>query len=72
MEREARMRRPPDPEMRRAAPLAESSPKIAVINQHSGNNHGEIDLQARKLRRLFFFWHATACTIATLAYGVAR
>jgi len=31
-----------------------------------------IELQARKLRRLYLFCHATACTVATLAYGVAR
>ena len=66
------MHAPPDPKMRRAAILADGSPKIATLNQHPENSRDGLDLQARKLRRLFFFCHATAQTIATLAYGVAR
>jgi hypothetical protein len=67
------MHAPPNAEMRRAALLAESSPKShPLINQHPESSRDGLDLQARKLRRLFFFCHATACTIATLAYGVAR
>jgi hypothetical protein len=31
-----------------------------------------IERQAGKLRRLYFFCHATACTVATLAWGIGR
>jgi hypothetical protein len=30
------------------------------------------EFQARSLRQIYAFCHATACTIASLAYGVAR
>jgi len=68
------MHPPPDPQMRRAATLPGNSPKshpLEVISNRE-NTQAELDLQARKIRQLFFFCHATARTIATLAYGVAR
>ena len=65
------MLRPPDPEMRRATlpggpvshedRLSTTEPNAAII-----------ELQAGKLRRLYFFCHAIAVTVARLAYGVAR
>ncbi len=68
------MHAPPSPERRRAAVLADSSPKshpLEVISNRE-NTQAELDLQARKLRRLFYFCHATARAVATLAYAVAR
>jgi hypothetical protein len=36
------------------------------------SDRAALDLQAGKLRRLYFFCHDTARTIANLAYGMAR
>jgi hypothetical protein len=40
------------------------------IDNH--NNPTLIDIQARRLTRLFAFSYATASTVARLAFGVAR
>jgi hypothetical protein len=52
----------------RPAPKSQT-PDVISYREH---NQGQLDLQARKIHRLFFFCYATACTLATLAYGVAR
>jgi hypothetical protein len=64
----------PNPAMRRAAPLAESSPEIASLGSKQQQQDTKLPIEARKLRQLFLFTYdtATARTIATLAYGVAR
>ena len=61
---------PPDsPEMRRAT-AANGSPKSQVSNLSTAEFKSEpLDLQARKLRGQFSFCHATACTIAALAFA---
>jgi hypothetical protein len=65
----------PDPEMRKGR-LGKGGPKSQVIIPSSlsntENSRSALDLQAHRLRRLFFFAPDTACTIAALAYGVAR
>jgi hypothetical protein len=61
---------PPDPEMRRAA-LA-GSPQSQMDNSNEESSLSAPDFQAHRLRRLFSFCQATACTIASLARGVAR
>jgi hypothetical protein len=58
----------PDPEMQRDAGRM-GIPTSQKMSEESG---GALDFQARKLRRLFLFCHSMACTIARLAYGVAR
>jgi hypothetical protein len=58
---------PPDPEMRRAA-LA-GSPLSQSHNSSTKSSLAPSDYQAQKLRRLLSLCHATACTIASLAWG---
>jgi hypothetical protein len=60
---------PPDPEMRRAAPLAESSPKSQNSSHTENTSLAARDFQARKLSRFSSFCRAADCTIATLAYS---
>ena len=62
---------PPDiPQMRRAAlagsPVSQSLIRVEDLTE------AVAEFQAQKLRKLYFFCRATACTIATLAYGVCR
>ena len=68
------MRGPPDQMYERAA-SAKAAP-ISQINSHPCSTKDSSDaareFQARKLRRIYPFCHSTACTIATLAYGVCR
>jgi hypothetical protein len=65
------MRGPPEQKCERAA-LAGSP--ISHSNNHCGEKSSEaiFDFQAEKLRRLYSFCHATACTIARLAFAVSR
>ena len=67
------MRPPPKPEMRRGA-AANDTPKSQSLEVFSDteNNQGGVDLQARRLRQLFFFAHDTARTVASLAWGISR
>jgi hypothetical protein len=64
---------PPDLQMRRAA-LEQGGPgnsqKKVLSNPESVTS--PLDFQVCRLRRIYCFRHATARTIATLAYGVAR
>jgi hypothetical protein len=43
-----------------------------VLADKSDNAETAADRPAQKLRRLFSFCHATACAIASLAWGCAR
>ena len=62
------MRGPPDLKSERAA-LA-GSPNRKIHLPCTENSTETIpDLQAEKLRRVYFFCHATACTIASLAFA---
>jgi len=61
---------PPAPEMRRGAPPG--TPLSQNLKNSFELYQSLLDLQARKLRRPFFFCHATARRIATLAHGVTR
>ena len=65
--------RPTRPEMRspggRQTTRANSQ---KMIVEQSEPNAAALELQAGKLRRLYYFCHATARTVATLAFGVAR
>jgi hypothetical protein len=65
------MLRPPDPEMRSPA-AANGRAKSQIRNEPHQLSEAVFLLQAKKLRRLYSFCHATACTIASLAWGVAR
>lgn len=60
----------PDPQMERAA-LA-GSPKFQTKLHTEDSSLAAADFQAEKLRRLYSFCHATACTIASLAFAVSR
>jgi hypothetical protein len=62
---------PPDLEMRRA-PLQERPDRKADFNKLDETTEAVTDFQAEKLRRLYFFCRATACTIAALAFAVSR
>jgi hypothetical protein len=62
-------RHPPGPPSERGAP-GQSTPKIsqsALSNIETAI--APIDLQARRLRQLFFFQQETARTVAQLAFG---
>ena len=61
------MLRPPDPETIRAA-LA-GSPQSKSLPCIENTTEAVSDFQAEKLRRLYCFCHATACTIASLAFA---
>jgi hypothetical protein len=65
------MMRPPDPETRRAA-SAKGSPNSQEKIHTEDSSLAAYDFQAHKLRRLFSLCQATACTVANLAWGVAR
>jgi hypothetical protein len=62
------MRGPPDPEMRnRPAGHGTADRRAGMKPQDS--SLAASDFQAEKLRRLYSFCHATACTIASLAFA---
>jgi hypothetical protein len=62
------MHAPPDPEMRKAA--LPGGPEIAGEKLNAEESTETIrDFQAAKLRRIYCFCHATACTIASLAFA---
>jgi len=65
------MRGPPEPDMRRAVTRQSDSP-VSHSNNPCVEESSEAisDFQAEKLRRLYSFCHATACTIASLAFAV--
>jgi len=59
---------PPDPQMR--GPATRESDRARSQNQSTKEcDSGPFDLQARKLRQVFFFADATARTIAFLAFA---
>ena len=62
------MRGPPDLHCERAA-LAGSPDRKIHLPCDANSTEAALDLQSEKLRRLFFFCHATACTIASLAFA---
>jgi hypothetical protein len=63
------MRGPPDPKCERAtlagSPVSQSNSHPCIENP----TEAVTDLQADKLRRLYSFCRATACTIASLAFA---
>jgi hypothetical protein len=61
----------PSPKRERGAPLAaaHARSKSQAIISSTRDTQSELDLQARKLCRLFVLRHATARTIAVLAFG---
>jgi hypothetical protein len=62
---------PPDPERERGAAANDTpNPQIRIEPHHLAE--AASDLQAQKLRQLYSFCQATACTVAALAYGVCR
>jgi len=66
------MRGPPDPEMRNPAAANGRANSQNGIKSTTDNKRDALDVQAEKLRRLYCFCHATACTIASLAFAVSR
>lgn len=62
---------PPDPEMRRAGSGKPTLESQNILGDLQGTP-AELDLQARKLRRLYALAYDTARTIAAIAYGMAR
>jgi hypothetical protein len=62
----------PNPNMRKGA-AGNDTPKRSQskIEPHQ-LSEAACDLQAEKLRRLYSFCKATACTVASLAFGCAR
>jgi hypothetical protein len=62
------MRGPPDLKSERAA-LAGSPVSQSQFPCIENPTEAASDLQAEKLRRLYLFCHATACTIASLAFA---
>ena len=65
------MRGPPDLKSERAA-LAGSPVSQKYLPCVPDNKPEALDVQAEKLRQLYCFCHATACTIAGLAFAVSR
>jgi hypothetical protein len=57
--------------MRRSA-VGGGTPSQNNTSSKSENSESALDLPVGKLRQVFCFFHLTACTIATLAYGVVR
>jgi hypothetical protein len=62
---------PPDQKCERA-PLAGRPDRKIHLPCIEKPTEAVTDLQAEKLRRVYFFCHATACTIANLAFAVSR
>ena len=65
------MLRPPDPESERAA-AANGGPKSQDKIHTASFKSDAHELQASRLRRVYFLAHDFARTVAALAYGVAR
>jgi hypothetical protein len=65
------MRGPPDLKCERA-PLAGRPISQNQFPYTQDSSDAARDVQALKLRRLYSFCHATACTIASLAFAVSR
>jgi hypothetical protein len=65
------MRGPPAPEMRKGR-LAKGSPKSQDKIHTAICTSDAFELQALRLRRIYFLAHDIARTVAALAYGVAR
>jgi hypothetical protein len=66
------MRGPPDPEMRNRPAGHGTADRRKDFKEHEEPSLPISDLQAEKLRRLYSFCHATAVTIASLAFAVSR
>jgi hypothetical protein len=66
------MRGPPDPEMRSPAAANGRASRRGKSRKPEENSDTLSDLQAEKLRRLYSFCQATACTVASLAFAVSR
>jgi hypothetical protein len=64
------MRGPPDPEMRNRP--AGHGTAYRRAKEPVETTETALDYQAEKLRRLYSFCRATACTIASLAFAVSR
>jgi hypothetical protein len=62
---------PPDPEMRNR-PAANGTANRRAERKPEESSLAASDFQALKLRRLYSFCQATACTIATLTFAVSR
>lgn len=62
--------RAPDPQTQRAA--LQGDPEAIDQIKPDQNAEATAERQVRSLRRAYRFCHATACTVATLAYGVVR
>jgi hypothetical protein len=62
---------PPDPKRLRAAPLS-TAPKSQNVISNTEHSQGQLDLQAWKLRRLFFLAESTARVVSEIAWGLAR
>jgi hypothetical protein len=65
------MRGPPDPEVRSPA-AANGRAKSQDLFHTEDSKSAALDLQARRLSRLYFLAHDISRTIAHLAYGVCR
>jgi hypothetical protein len=66
-----RMHAPPDPHKRKGRPC-QDAPKSQKSNQKEREIQSDTSplvFQAAKLRRIYCFCHATACTIASLAFA---
>jgi hypothetical protein len=67
------MRGPPDPEMRsRPAGHGAAYRKVEAVMKPEDFSSAASDFQAEKLRRLYYFWQATAYTVASLVFAVSR
>jgi hypothetical protein len=66
------MHSPPDPQMERAALAGSPTFQRQRPTEPHQFNEATVDYQAEKLRRLYSFCEATACTIAQLAFSVRR
>lgn len=62
---------PPDPETRNRPAANGTAYRKGCIEPHQLSQAAS-DLQAEKLRRLYSFCQATACTVARLAFSVLR
>lgn len=60
------------PEMRSPTIWQDGRAVSQSILSSNERDTSPLDFQASRLQRVYFFCHATARTVATLAYGVAR
>jgi len=65
------MTHPPDPETNRGAAGNDTPNSKPLLSTHD-NKPETLEFQAHKLRGLYSFCRATAYTVASLAWGVAR